>query len=147
MPAVGPLSHAVFRTARLHKALAARLLRDSGLRPGQELVLMALWRDGPQRQVDLVTSLDSDAPTMARSITRLERAGLVARRPSPTDRRAVIVEATPAALPLRAKVEHAWGELERLTAGALSAPRQAEILDALAALEANLTAAETAADL
>ncbi|BDZ40181.1 hypothetical protein GCM10025863_27950 [Microbacterium suwonense] len=91
------MSHAVFRVARLHKSLAARLLRETGLRPGQELVLMALWRDGPQRLVDLVRRLESDAPSMTRSIARLEKAGLVQRQTSATDRRAVIVEATPRA--------------------------------------------------
>jgi DNA-binding MarR family transcriptional regulator len=138
----GPLSHAVFRVARLHKSLAGRLLREVGLHPGQELVLMRLWADGPQRQVDLVEALDSDAPTMARSIARLEKADLVHRTPSPTDGRALIVEATDRSLALREKVEHAWAELERLTVGDLSAARQAEIMDALGLLESSLAAAD-----
>lgn len=137
----GPVSSAIFRVARAHKALAARLLRESGLRPGQELVLMTLWERGPQRQVDLVESLDSDAPTMARSIARLERAGLVRRRQSPADRRAVIVEATEDALALRQKVETAWAELERITAGRLPAKRRTDVLAMLAELEMNLEAA------
>lgn len=139
----GPLSSAIFRVARLHKSLAARLLRESGLHPGQELVLMTLWRDGPQRQVDLVRTLDSDAPTMARSIARLEKTGLVQRSPSPTDGRALIVEATAASLPLRAQVEQAWVTLERLTAAALTQRRATEALSLLAELEAGL---QTAAD-
>lgn len=105
--AAGPVSSAIFRVARLHKALAARQLRETGLRPGQELVLMTLWQHGPQRQVDLAQALDSDAPTMVRSIARLEKAGLVRKRPSPTDRRATIIEATEASLALRHKVEAA----------------------------------------
>ncbi|WP_206515613.1 MarR family winged helix-turn-helix transcriptional regulator [Georgenia faecalis] len=137
-----PMSHAVFRVARLHKALAGALLRDSGLHPGQELALMTLWSQGPQRLVDLVEAVDSDAPSMTRSVARMERAGLVQRRPSPTDRRAVIVEATPASLELRAKVEGAWAELERLTVGSLSAEQQAEILENLGLLEANLSAVD-----
>jgi DNA-binding MarR family transcriptional regulator len=138
---VGPLSSAIFRVARLHKSLAARLLRESGLHPGQELVLMTLWRDGPQRQVDLVRTLDSDAPTMARSIARLEKSGLVRRSPSPTDGRASIVEATEASLPLRARVEQAWSALERLTAAGLSPRRAGEALSLLAELEAGLQVA------
>lgn len=137
-----PLSYAIFRVARLHKALAGRLLRDAGLRPGQELVLMTLWRNGPQRQVDLVDTLDSDAATMARSIARLANVGLVRREPSPTDGRVVIVHPTEAALDLRQKVTDAWAELERTTAGDLSRDRVAGVLDALADLEANLTAVE-----
>jgi DNA-binding MarR family transcriptional regulator len=138
---VGPLSSAIFRVARLHKSLAARLLRESGLHPGQELVLMTLWRDGPQRQVDLVRTLDSDAPTMARSIARLEKSGLVRRSPSATDGRATIVEPTEASLPLRERVEQAWATLERLTTVGLSQRRATEALSLLAELEAGLQAA------
>ncbi|MFC5236692.1 MarR family winged helix-turn-helix transcriptional regulator [Pseudonocardia zijingensis] len=144
---VGPLSSAIFRLARLHKSIAARLLRESGLHPGQELVLMTLWRDGPQRQVDLVRTLDSDAPTMARSIARLEKAGLVRRSPSPSDGRAVIVEATEASLPLREKVEQAWATLERLTVDGLSPQRTSEALALLTELEAGLQAAAEQAHL
>lgn len=133
-----PLSHAVFRVARLHKSIAARLLRESGLRPGQELVLMTLWHSGPQRLVDLVQTLDSDAPTMTRSIARLERAGLVRRSRSATDRRAVLVEATKQSLSIRGAVDSAWAELERLTVGDASAERIGEILQALGELEARL---------
>lgn len=135
-----PVSHAIFRVARLHKSIAGRLLREAGLHPGQELVLLALWTDGPQRQVDLAATLEADAPTMTRSLARLERAGLVRRTPSPTDRRALIVEATEASLVLRAKVEGAWRELERLTVGALTDPERRQALDALAMLERALDA-------
>ncbi|MCX7522859.1 MarR family transcriptional regulator [Microbacterium sp. STN6] len=138
----GPVSQAVFRTARLHKALAARLLRESGLRPGQELVLMTLWQSGPQRLVDLVNTLDSDAATMTRSIARLEKAGLVARRPSETDRRATIVEASEKSLALRPAVENAWAELERLSVSGIPPARQREIIAALSDLEASLTDAD-----
>ena len=134
----GPVSHAIFRLAREHKSLAARLLRDCGLYPGQELVLITLWNDGPQRQVDLVHTLDSDAPTMARSIARLEKAGLVRRAPSTTDRRALIVEATEASLDLRERVEGIWGELERATVGDLPSKRTTEALRVLMELEENL---------
>ncbi|MEO8907688.1 MAG: MarR family winged helix-turn-helix transcriptional regulator, partial [Microbacteriaceae bacterium] len=69
----GPISHAIFRVARLHRMLAGSLLRKTGLYPGQELVMMHLWDRGEQRQVDLVKVLDSDAATMTRTIQRLER--------------------------------------------------------------------------
>ncbi|MBI0384032.1 MarR family transcriptional regulator, partial [Streptomyces albiflaviniger] len=43
----GPVSHAIFRLARLHRMLAGQLLRRIGLHPGQELVMMHLWELGP----------------------------------------------------------------------------------------------------
>ena len=137
-----PLSHAIFRVARAHKALAGSLLRGVGLYPGQELVLMTLWAQGPQRLVDLVEATDSDAPSMTRSITRLEKAGLVRRERSQTDRRVVIVEATEASLELRPGVTQAWAELERLTTGSLSPQQQRDIIAHLSTLEATLAAVE-----
>ncbi len=136
--AVAPVSHAIFRVARLHKSIAGRLLREVGLHPGQELVLLMLWAQGPLRIVDLVDAVESDAPSMTRSVARLEKVGLVRRTPSPTDRRAVLVEATEASLALRARVEEAWGELERLTVQALSERHQAQALRSLALLEESL---------
>lgn len=133
-----PLSYAIFRVARAHKALAARLLQKAGLRPGQELVLMSLWNQGPQRQVDLAQNLDADAPTMTRSIARLEKVGLVRREPSATDGRATIIHLTDAGRALHQQVTDAWRELERITAGELADERIAEILHALDDLEANL---------
>ena len=135
-----PVSHAVFRVARLHKGLAGRLLREAGLHPGQELVLMTLWTSGPQRLVDLADAVDADAPTMTRSIGRLEKAGLVRRVRSTADRRAVIVEATEESRPLQQRVQAAWDELERVTVGALSGAERADVLAALERLEANLLA-------
>ncbi|MFD7065586.1 MarR family winged helix-turn-helix transcriptional regulator [Streptomyces sp. NPDC059906] len=102
---------------------------------------MALWDHGPQRQVDLVAAVETDAPTMARSIARLEKSGLVRRSASPDDRRAVIVEATEASLALRAKVVDAWADLERLTTTGLDTTEQAEILANLGLLESVLTEA------
>lgn len=140
--ALGPVSHAIFRVARLHKMFAGQLLREVGLYPGQELLMMRLWDHGPQRQVDLVNTLESDAPTVARTVRRLERAGFVRRTPSPSDGRATIVEATRASLPLKRTVERIWAELESITVGSLERAQQVGVLDVLQLLEANLQAAE-----
>jgi MarR family transcriptional regulator, organic hydroperoxide resistance regulator len=136
----GPVSHAIFRVARLHKALAAQLLREAGLYPGQELLMMQLWDRGPQRQIDLVRTLETDAPSVTRSVRRLEKAGLVRRAPSPEDGRVMIVEATPASTALKRKVKRIWAELESLTLGELDAEAEEEILGALSRLERNLAA-------
>lgn len=139
---LAPLSHAVFRVARLHKMRAGQLLRGIGLYPAQELVMMRLWTAGPQRHVDLIRMLESEAPTMTRTIQRLEKAGLVRTSRSSADRRSVIVTATRASLPLRKAVEDAWTALEVRTVGAWTKKRRAGILEALAALETNLLDAE-----
>ncbi|KIH96595.1 transcriptional regulator [Streptomonospora alba] len=138
----GPVSHAIFRVARIHKLLAGQLLREVGLHPGQELLMMRLWDEGPQRQADLTAVLDADAPTVTRSVRRLERAGFVRRSPSPTDGRVTIVEATPASMGLRQAVERIWADLERMTVADMDDGRQDGVLRTLGELERNLTASE-----
>ncbi|MEU2391358.1 MarR family transcriptional regulator [Streptomyces sp. NPDC007369] len=139
----GPISHAIFRVARLHRMLAGQLLRRIGLHPGQELVMMQLWELGPQRQTDLVRLLDSDTATMTRTIQRLERAGFVRRHPSPTDKRAVIIEPTAASHGLRREVEQVWAHLEDLAAAGLTSEAREECLRTLEGLEARLSVAAT----
>ncbi|GGX40564.1 MarR family winged helix-turn-helix transcriptional regulator [Streptomyces chryseus] len=139
----GPMAHAIFRVARLHRMLAGQLLRRVGLHPGQELVMMQLWDLGPQRQIDLVRLLGSDAATMTRTVKRLEHAGFVRRRPSPTDKRATIIEPTEASLALRHQVDEIWAQLEECTAGEMPEKRQVEAVQVLDQIEANLALAAT----
>lgn len=139
----GPMANAIVRVARLHRMLAGQLLRRVGLHPGQELVMMQLWDLGPQRQIDLVRLLGSDAATMTRTVKRLEHAGFVRRGPSPTDKRATIIEPTEASLALRHQVDEVWAELEECTAGQLSEDRQAEAVQILERIEASLAVAAT----
>lgn len=134
----GRISHAIFRVARLHRLLAGQLLRQAGLHPGQEMVMMRLWDCGPMRQADLCEELGTDSPTMTRTVQRLERAGFVRRSPDPTDGRAALVEPTAASQALRHEVERMWRELEEATLGDLDEYQQAETLRVLGLLECNL---------
>ncbi|MFI6704712.1 MarR family winged helix-turn-helix transcriptional regulator [Streptomyces sp. NPDC050509] len=135
----GPVSHAIFRVARLHRMLAGQLLRRVGLHPGQELVMMQLWDLGPQRQADLVRLLGSDAATITRTVKRLENAGFVRRRPSETDKRATIIEPTAASLALRKEVEQIWAELEEGVVGGLGAGEQDAMIRVLDRIEESLS--------
>ncbi|GAB3425393.1 MarR family winged helix-turn-helix transcriptional regulator [Flindersiella endophytica] len=137
MPAQ-PLTNAIVRVARLHRMLAAQLLRPLGLHLGQELVMMQLWDRGPQSQTELIRALDSDSATMARTVRRLERAGFVRLQPSPTDKRATIVEPTPASQAVRREVERIWAELEAGAVGDLPPARQKSAIAVLQQIEDNL---------
>lgn len=138
----GPVSLAIFRLARAHRAYAADLLRELGLHPGHELLLLHLWRHGPQRQTDLARLVSTDSAAMTRTVQRLERAGYVRRVPSPDDGRVSLVEPTPASETLRARVEAMWQALEDATVAGMSEQERATALDVLTRLEANAAAAE-----
>lgn len=134
----GPVSHAIFRLARLHRMVAGQILRKAGLHPGQELVMMHLWDCGPARQAELVGVLDSDSATMTRTVQRLEKAGFVRRVPDPSDRRASIIEPTVASQALHREVERLWGELEQATTKGCDDAERAELLRLMSKLECNL---------
>ncbi|MGM5068802.1 MarR family winged helix-turn-helix transcriptional regulator [Rhodococcus qingshengii] len=132
------LSHALIRVARLHRAVAGRVLRRVGLHPSQEITLLHLWDGGPQRLTDLATLLDSDAATVTRTITRLERGGYVRRVPSETDKRVMIVEATTASRALREEVMHACREIDQRISDGFNEQDRAATLTLLERIEQNL---------
>lgn len=77
-------------------------IRDAVFSPhkinaGESDVLAALWREGPPYELSpggLLASVTISSGGMTGRIDRLERAGLVARRPDPDDRRGVLVRLT-----------------------------------------------------
>lgn len=97
---------------------------------GESDVLAALWREGPPYELSpggLLASVTISSGGMTGRIDRLERAGLVARRPDPDDRRGVLVRLTDAGAQLTGELINSYlteqkrfvsvltpGELERL---------------------------------
>ena len=118
--AAAPLSAAIFQLARAHRAYAAELLREHGLHPGQELVLLHLLEQDHRSQGALLEAVGLDHSTLSRSLSRMEAAGLVRRRPSEQDRRAVVVSLTPKGERLRQPLHDVWAQLERTTTQGLS---------------------------
>jgi DNA-binding MarR family transcriptional regulator len=83
------------RAARLAGELLAEALAPLGLRVRHYGVLQALAERGPSSQQTLGRWLGIDRTTMVGTVDDLERLGLVARKPAPSDRRAYRVELTP----------------------------------------------------
>jgi DNA-binding MarR family transcriptional regulator len=127
----GPVVHAVFRLSRLNRMMISGALRELGLAPGQELLLMQLWdRDGCS-QSDLVDRLGLDPSTVTKMLQRLERDGWVCRSPSNDDG-------------LRCDVTRLWGELERKTVRSLSDDERQTLLALLTRMEQSLHASGAA---
>jgi DNA-binding MarR family transcriptional regulator len=59
-------------------------------------LLRAMLELGTPRMSDLAAQLDLTARTITTAVDALEGEGLLARRPAPGDRRAILVELTPA---------------------------------------------------
>ncbi|MFD8970019.1 MarR family winged helix-turn-helix transcriptional regulator [Streptomyces sp. NPDC059568] len=134
----GPVSHSLSRVARLHRIAAGKLLRRTGLYPGQEFLMMRLWDTDTVRQSELIKAMDLDPSTVTKMLQRLDQAGYVKRAADPEDRRAVLVEATGESCALRSEVADAWTDLEEQTLAGLDDVERKELARLLAKVEENL---------
>lgn len=116
-----PLAETLAALARAHRARLGRLLATHGLHAGQDGLLIELWRTPGQRPAELARHLDVEPPTITRMVARLERSGLVERRPDPNDARAVRLYPTPRSRLLEASVRRARAELDDQILSALGA--------------------------
>jgi DNA-binding MarR family transcriptional regulator len=123
-----PASWAIYSLARSHRALAASMLSDLGLFPSQELILMQLWDEDGQSQKALGQTQRYDHSTIAKSVRRLETAGLIRREKSPKDGRVTLVFLTEAGQNLKSRTLKIWEELERKTVQGLTAEEQAQLV-------------------
>lgn len=108
--------------ARLFAHRLARALAPHGLAPAQFMALLELWREDGLTQADLVHRLDVEQATLAATLARMTRDGLVTSEPHPRDRRARALRLTPRAraleAPAKAAAEAVNGEaLESLDPG------------------------------
>jgi DNA-binding MarR family transcriptional regulator len=139
---VGPIGHSLFRVARAHRAAAGRLLREIGLYPGQEIMLGHLADHGEARQSALVMALGIDPSTVTKMIDRLERGGLVERRPDAADKRVKVVAITDRGKDLLGEIEDRWRRLDAITCAGLDAAERERLAALLVRLEANLATCE-----
>jgi DNA-binding MarR family transcriptional regulator len=112
-----------FRILQIHRAHRNRAeiaLNQLGLYTGQEMVLFQLWQEEGLTQSELAQILCVGAPTMTKSLKRLEQAGLIERREDIEDARVFRVYLTPQGRALETPVQKIWEDLETITVKGLS---------------------------
>lgn len=132
--------------ARLLRRNFNRRAQELGLSQAQWQALAYLSRQEGVNQVTLADSLEIQPITLARLIDRLQKAGLVARRPDPADRRAFRLYLTAAA---RSLLERMWQlavETREEAMAGLADDRKQVLIDALRHMKLNLLAAESGGD-
>ncbi|RWC31799.1 MAG: MarR family transcriptional regulator [Mesorhizobium sp.] len=87
--------------ARLFANGLQQRIRPLGLAPAQFMTLLALWDEDGLTQRELVQRLNVEQATMANTLIRMERDGLIERRLHPEDGRSQSIYLTAKAVGLR----------------------------------------------
>jgi DNA-binding MarR family transcriptional regulator len=95
------LGYLVNRAARLMAQMFSRRLQHHGVALAQWAILLFLYANDGQTQRELSRVVAIEPPTIARTIDRMVRDGLVRREPHPHDGRATRIRLTPRAIALR----------------------------------------------
>jgi DNA-binding MarR family transcriptional regulator len=88
------MDSAAYLASQLAKGFARSLHQRAaglGFLPGQFPILLELWSEDGLTQKQLLERVDIEQATMANTLSRMERDGLVERRPHPSDKRAQLV--------------------------------------------------------
>lgn len=116
---------------------AARLLtrslerRMNGGNAGYMPVFFELIDGKPASQAELARWAAVEQPTMANTLARMERDGLIARAPDPEDKRSAVISLTPLGLDKARSALKAATETNGLAMGALKASERAVFVDML----------------
>ncbi|MEP9387915.1 MarR family transcriptional regulator [Mesorhizobium sp. KR9-304] len=115
--------------ARLFAKGLQQNIRPLGLAPAQFMTLLALWEKDGLTQRELVALLDVEQATMANTLTRMERDGLIERRAHPEDGRSQSIHLTKKAISLREPATSAARAVNGVALGDLSEKERTTFLN------------------
>ena len=100
--------------ARLLAREMETILGPVGLNPAYVPVLLSLSAGGARTPKGLAQEATVEQPTMTATIQRMERDGLVTRKPNPDDGRSALIALTPKGYERIADMDRALGALNEL---------------------------------
>jgi len=89
------IKNVLYELCLKHTAFTNQRINRMGLYQGQPRMLMLLWERDGMSQSELVEALDLSQPTVAKTIERLEKKGILLRKIDQDDRRMVHIFLTP----------------------------------------------------
>src|SRR3954465_515099 len=105
---VDSLGYQIGLLSRLFDRRLQEVLKVHGVAPGQFAPLVMLFEQDGLTQAELCRRINVEQPTMANTLERMERDGLIKRKPDRDDKRRAMVHLTARAREMRASVmEHA----------------------------------------
>ncbi|MEN3307296.1 MAG: MarR family transcriptional regulator, organic hydroperoxide resistance regulator [Micromonosporaceae bacterium] len=131
-----------FWSAKLAMAEAAETaFNHHGVRAGQQFILECLWQSDGLTPGEIAKRLRLATPTVTRAATRMEAAGLLHRKPHPTDARLVRLCLTDRGKHLESTLARERAALTRRAVRGLSESDQAHLIKLLYLLRDNLRSA------
>lgn len=115
--------------ARLFARELQQRISPMGIVVGQFPILLELWQKDGVSQKDLLSRIDVEQATLANTLNRMERDGLVKRTKSPTDARAQLIWLTEKAARLRQNAYDAAHSVNAQALEGLDASEQRQLLD------------------
>ncbi|MGH1483442.1 MAG: MarR family winged helix-turn-helix transcriptional regulator [Geminicoccales bacterium] len=115
--------HPHLHAATLLEKRVESLLRPTGIRHRQALILDALQRIGPTSQRHLAKQFDITAGSMSTMTERLVSLGFITQKTNPENRRSDILELTPSGHAILEKVLDVWREADGMIIAALGKDR------------------------
>lgn len=133
------LGYQVNHLARLLAASLRERIEPLGVVPGQFAQLLELYEQDGLTQSELCARVHVEQPTMANTLARMQRDGLIDRVPDPDDKRRSLVMLTPRARELRGDLVAAASTVNAIATRGLAAGEAEVLMSAINTAIANLT--------
>ncbi len=134
------VGYQVNRLARLFEAALRQRIAAHGVVPGQFPALLALFEHDGLTQRELCDIASVDQSTMAKTLARMRRDGLIREQPDPSDGRRTRYHLTPRARALEPELAAAGHDIIAQATKGIPAARLAAFDQTLTDMARNLTA-------
>jgi len=133
------LADVVNHLSRLLTQSLGETIAAHGVTPGQLPVLQCLWEQDGLTQRELYQRVHIEQATMSNTLSRMQRDGLIKRKPDPNDRRAQRVLLTAKAKKLEAKLADASQTVNKAALGKLKVKDKKVALELMGQMIDNLS--------
>lgn len=130
--------------ARLFSRALDERLASHGVAVGQFAILLLLWEEDGLTQAELGRRAAVEQPTIANTLIRMERDGLIQRQPDPADRRRAFISLTDHARKLEGPLTDAAQAVLAQAVIGVSPADQAVLLAGLRRMIGNLSTLRSA---
>ena len=135
---IDSLGYQIGLLGRLYDRRLQDVLKEYGVAPGQFAPLVMLFEQDGLTQAELCRRINVEQPTMANTLDRMERDGLIKRQPDPKDRRRATVHLTERANEMRTAVMDRARQVSGQAVHRFTIAEQEQLFSMIARMSENL---------